>query len=181
LRVRSVYMFSGVFSRQNFRLVGKNATELVYADPNTYSGPDENPDFDSDDELVFMARHLGRIAANNLTEFPSGVKNEFIVEVKIGESSTEILGYIYFFQSDLDTNSMKPVLSQDAGGQKLVNYTFNLVNFHPKYANSREYFDAYKFNCDYPKNMDECHDEIMNPENSWFTSDHYSRHFSENW
>ena len=33
--------------------------QLVYADPNTYSGPDENPNFDKDDEFVFMARHLG--------------------------------------------------------------------------------------------------------------------------
>ena len=31
------------------RIAGKNPTELVYADPNTYSGADEDPMFDSDD------------------------------------------------------------------------------------------------------------------------------------
>lgn len=31
----------------------------VWADAGTYSGPDEDPFFDEDDEFVFMARHLG--------------------------------------------------------------------------------------------------------------------------
>lgn len=42
------------------RIVGRNASDLVYADAKTYSGPDENPLFDEDDELVFMARHTGK-------------------------------------------------------------------------------------------------------------------------
>ena len=41
------------------RTVGRNATELVYADAKTLSGADENPRFDEDDELLFMVRHLG--------------------------------------------------------------------------------------------------------------------------
>ena len=41
------------------RIVGRNATELVYADAKTLSGADENPRFDEDDELLFMVRHLG--------------------------------------------------------------------------------------------------------------------------
>ncbi len=42
-----------------FSTLGRNDTHLVYADATTYSGPDEDATFDSDDELVFMARHLG--------------------------------------------------------------------------------------------------------------------------
>ena len=31
----------------------------MYADPNTYSGVDEDETLDMDDEIVFMARFLG--------------------------------------------------------------------------------------------------------------------------
>ena len=42
------------------RLVGRTVPDaLVYADAKTYSGADEDPNFDADDELVFMARHIG--------------------------------------------------------------------------------------------------------------------------
>ena len=34
-------------------------TTLMYADPGTYSGIDEDDSLDSDDEIVFMARFLG--------------------------------------------------------------------------------------------------------------------------
>jgi hypothetical protein len=46
----------------------------MYADPNTYSGPDEDPNFDSDDELVFMARHLGKTRVGKSTPMPQNVK-----------------------------------------------------------------------------------------------------------
>ena len=42
-----------------YSLIGRDYYDLVYADAGTYSGPDENPLFDEDDEFVFMARHLG--------------------------------------------------------------------------------------------------------------------------
>src|SRR5437667_8832948 len=32
---------------------------LTYTDPSTWTGPDPNPAFDADDELVFMAREAG--------------------------------------------------------------------------------------------------------------------------
>ena len=54
------------FGKQNifpyeyvFRTIGRKKQELVYSDPNTYSGPDEQPLFDFDDELVVMAKDLG--------------------------------------------------------------------------------------------------------------------------
>ena len=57
---------SGQNSHQNysFRLVGRTLPDiLVYADSQTYSGPDADSNFDQDDELVFMARHLGSYRA----------------------------------------------------------------------------------------------------------------------
>ncbi len=55
--------------------MGREDTGLVYADPNTYSGADEDDTFDEDDELVFMARHLGvRYDGNDLEgDLPEGV------------------------------------------------------------------------------------------------------------
>jgi len=38
------------------RIMGREAKALVFADSSTYSGSDENPLFDEDDELALMAR-----------------------------------------------------------------------------------------------------------------------------
>ena len=46
---------------------------------------------------------------------------------------------------------------------------------------SADYFDVYKFACNQPKDVHECFDEVMNPEDSWMKSKYYQRHFAENW
>jgi hypothetical protein len=58
-----------------FSTLGRNDTELVYADPLTWSGPDEDASFDTDDEFVFMARHLGQRydGADIASDLPDGV------------------------------------------------------------------------------------------------------------
>ena len=71
-----------------------------------------------------------------------------------------------------------PLLKSDAG-QKLVNYDFKLLR-EEENLNS-DYFDSYKFDCDQPKDVHECYDEVMNPEDSWMESKFYQRHFAENW
>ena len=61
-----------------YRLIGRNPPPgLVYADSKTYSGPDEDISFDQDDELVFMARHLGTRKAK---------QDEFIFNVSLGNN-----------------------------------------------------------------------------------------------
>ena len=48
-------------------------TALQYADPNTFVGADSDPNFDADDELVFMSTDGGGVpVANDKTE-PAGV------------------------------------------------------------------------------------------------------------
>ena len=42
---------------------------MVWADPLTYSGADNDLLFDDNDELVFMARHLGDVY-DGVTELP---------------------------------------------------------------------------------------------------------------
>ena len=157
------------------RIAGKNPTELVYADPNTYSGADEDPMFDSDDELVFMARHLGEKAEFwNLfgLKFFHLITNfeflEYMAELPIGSSSDGTLGYIYVF---LEPNN--------EFNERLVNYDFKLT----KTTSSNNYFDVYKFTCANPLNDFQCNDGVstMNPEDTWFRSPYYERHFSQNW
>ena len=86
-------------------------------------------------------------------------------------------GYVYFFLSAYDSER-KPILPQDAG-QKLVHYDFQLLTKNEHGSN--DYLDVYKFSCDQPKDVHECFDETMNPEDTWFKSPFYERHFAENW
>ena len=50
----------------------------------------------------------------------------------------------------------------------------------PPNEGSNNYFDVYKFTCDEGTHVS-CKDPVMNPEDSWFTSNSYERHFAENW
>ena len=56
------------------RVLGRNVKELMYADASTYSGPDEDPNFDYDDELTVMAKDLGKVRApSGIVTFPDNV------------------------------------------------------------------------------------------------------------
>ena len=56
------------------RTIGRKQQELVYSDTTTYSGPDEQPLFDTDDELVVMAKDLGDIRPEKLVAKPKYVQ-----------------------------------------------------------------------------------------------------------
>merc|ERR1711963_169990 len=71
------------------RIIGRQKQELVYSDPNTFSGPDEDPTFDFDDELVVMAKDLGDIAPSKSVIRPKNVKEDTMVEVAIADPLTE--------------------------------------------------------------------------------------------
>lgn len=62
-------------------LLGRYEFAELWADTSTYSGPDENPVIDYNDELVFMARHLGDMKPNG---FPAP------------EGTTEVAIFIHF-------------------------------------------------------------------------------------
>ena len=103
-----------------------------------------------------------------------------MVEVAIADPLTDgtIYGFMYLFVSQKIENSGRYLLNQDAN-QRRINYTFSLTTTNTEGSNN--YFDVYKFTCDDAVDIDECKDEIMNPEDSWFTSKSYQRHFAENW
>ena len=48
---------------------------------------------------------------------------------------------------------------------------------------SNDYFDVYNFDCNQINDIHTCKDEVneMNPEDTWFSSPHYQRHFTQNW
>lgn len=165
----------------------------MYADTSTYSGPDENPMIDEDDELVFMARHLGDQKPGGAV-FPAGTKpvkkllnenyvlhlqlklfQDFELELEIMDPLTgSTIGFLYIYENDGS-------LQQDANN-RLVDYQFNLTKTDENGSNN--YFDVYMHNCSMGAHGGEyeCRDtESMNPEDTWFKSDFYERHFAENW
>ena len=152
------------------RIVGKNPTELVYADPKTFSGADEDPNFDGDDELVFMARHLGVKADPKSRHGMNSRLDKPVVEIAVGNRDT-VIGYVYvFIEESNDFN------------EKLVDYEFKLTK-EDSNTGSHDYFDVYNYHCPTWQSIHTCKDEVdeMNPEDTWFRSPHYHRHFSQNW
>ena len=103
-----------------------------------------------------------------------------MVEVAIADPLTDgtIYGFMYLFVTEKDKATGSYVLQQDAGDRR-INYTFSLTTKNEEGSNN--YFDVYKFTCDDPNGIHGCKDDVMNPENSWFTSNTYQRHFAENW
>ena len=145
---RKVVDFGDVYNG----LYGVGVTTPAYADPNTYCGPDTDPAFDGDDELVFMAKDAGDQPAPGAGE-PSGVIAGTGVALTLSDSLDTGVGYIYLFRTD---GSLVP----DAG-QDYVTYTFDLL--------AGEYIPDYDL-ADGP-----------NPEDSEAYTDHYRTHFSDRW
>ena len=106
-----------------------------------------------------------------------------MVEVAIADplNDDNIFGFFYLFLSEfvVANGRHQYVLTQDAG-QIRVNYTFDLTTIDPD-TGSNNYFDVYKFSCDEFNGIHVCNDDVMNPEDSWFVSNTYQRHFAENW
>ena len=107
---------------------------MVYADPKTFSGPDEDPHFDGDDEFVFMARHLGVKADPSTIPGLKSKLQDPLVEIAIGVVDT-VIGYVYvFIEESNDFN------------EKLVDYEFKLTKEDAS-TGSHDYFDVYNYQC----------------------------------
>ena len=85
-----------------------------------------------------------------------------------------VVSYVYLYRTLEDT-----VWDQSAGFD-YVYYGFKLNNTGPK--GTHEYFDAYKPHCSVDDGRYECEDPYpLNPEDSWFSSLFYERHWAQNW
>ncbi len=125
---------------------------LAYADANTLVGADENPAFDEDDELVFIAGEAGDLAAASAGR-PSGALDKPAALLKISAPDSQTAVYVYIFQSD---GSLSP-----SGGQPNIDYQFKLK--------SGAYPASYKFA------------KGANPEDSTVRTAFDQVHFSVRW
>jgi len=91
-----------------------NPKILMYCDPSTFTGNDPNPNFDPDDELVFMAKDAGGQSDGST---PAGVVAGSCREILITDPISGV-GYVYLFQN---AGSL-----QQGAGLSYVSYTSNL-------------------------------------------------------
>jgi hypothetical protein len=89
---------------------------MQYNDPGTFTGADTNPQFDGDDELVFMAFDAGSKAPGHE---PAGVISGSGLELQIADPLDTGVGYVYLF---LTNGSLDP-----GAGQQYVSYVFNVI------------------------------------------------------
>ena len=94
-------------------------TFLAYTDSSTFTGVDPEPTFDSNDELVFMARDTGDPAPWN-TPDPPGVIEGSRVRLLVHDPLGPTDAYLYLFIRD-GTNPFPPDVPY-------VNYSFNLLS-----------------------------------------------------
>ncbi len=124
---------------------------VTYADTSTFTGPDNDPLFDADDELVLRAGDAGWPAPGVLE--PTGTIPGSGLELAIGDPLTGGSAYAYLFESD---GSLDP-----AAGVDPISYTFVLLSG------------------DYKTTYDTMNGP--NPEDSVVSTAAYSVHFSDRW
>jgi hypothetical protein len=128
-----------------------NVQVNVYADPNTFTGADTDPNLDADDEIAFMTRDAGGPRGDRAA--PTGTTGN-PVEIKLDDPmAAGQTGYVYLFASN---GSLDP-----GAGKQYVNYQFRL--------NSGDYRTTYN------------RTNGPNPENSTVTGASYTTHFSDRW
>lgn len=106
---------------------------LVYTDPETFTGSDNDPTFDENDELVFMAKDAGNAYSGQ--PLPTGTLSGGL-EVHLYDPLTDAEAYFYLFEQD-------GTLDQDAGAD-YVDYSYSLLN--------GEFQSAYTINFYNPEN-----------------------------
>ena len=85
------------------------------------------------------------------------------------------MGYLYLFTLQSGNSDINP-----GAGEQLVEYKFNLTKTGPGGTNA--YLDAYEVHCNVFDGTYECEDAYpKNPEDTWFKSPYYERHFAQNW
>jgi len=124
----------------------------TYTDAGTYVGADSDPLFDTDDELVFMAKDAGSQAPPQAS-LPAGVVPGSGLRLRLHDPLDDAVGFVYLFETD---GSLTPDAEAD-----YVSYTFHL--------------DAGSYPADYDLANG------PNPEDSLASSALYETHFSDRW
>jgi hypothetical protein len=126
-------------------------TVLTYTDTSTFTGPDPDPTFDADDELVFMVADAG-LKAEGVFE-PVGVVDGSGLELTIIDPLGPDTAFVYLFES---LGTLKPGAEADS-----IPYDFDLL--------SGNYKSTYNTMSG------------PNPEDSEVVTSTYRVHFSDRW
>ncbi len=127
-----------------------------YADAQTFIGSDPDPDFDTNDELAFMARDAGPQLTSCVAP-PTGTAGDPCELALQDPTNNAVLGYIYLFQK---SGNLDP-----GAGVDLVSYDFGFGNYDMS---------------DYIALYDECNGQF-NMENSAVSSANYFLRFTGRW
>src|SRR5262245_54037468 len=147
---RAVVDFQNIY---NDPTLPSGSTILTYTDPATWTGPDPDPTFDADDEVVFMAKEVGDLGT--AIPEPAGTIAGSGVQVSVHNPINGRDGYVFLFQSD---GSLDP----GPGADPVTDGFFLMPSGAP-------YKTQYNTRTG------------PNPENTLITSAHYSVHFSDRW
>lgn len=134
-------------------MFNNRASIVTYVDSETFVGADNDPSFDHNDELVFMAKDVGSPISGVYTE-PNGVIPDSGMELHIEDPLGEILGYVYLFQVD---NGHENTVADAA----YVDYQFDLIQ--GEYLSQYELLNGF------------------NPETSAISTPYYTHTFSDRW
>lgn len=137
----------------------------MYCDPDTFTGPDSNPAFDVNDELVFMADDAGDRGPAN--ELPPSILERSGVEVALLDPLTGQTAYVYLFLQD---GSLDP-----SAGIAYVGYEFDLLS-----GDYRSTYNTAGTNVATGFKNDD-HGRQLNPEDSVIRTAVYERHWSYRW
>lgn len=128
----------------------------VYADPKTRTGADGNPLLDSNDEIAFMARDLGRMVTSGSRPGPSGTSGPS-ARVTVTDPRDGGQGWLYLFRS---TGKRVP-----SAGRSYVDFDFRLAEL-PAGTSIRDGYGYANSN---------------NPEDTSVETRNYSAHSTDRW
>lgn len=150
--------------RQGHQAGGRPFSNVAYADPNTFAGPDSDPALDGNDEIAAMAMDAGDGTPDG-TKDPGGVEAGSRVELRIVDSvDPGPTRFLYLFRSN---GSLDP-----AAGKDYVDYDFKLL--------SGDYKTTYVFS-GVPNGDSTQSGAPGNPEDSTVNTDYYSAHLGARW
>lgn len=151
------------------------ASFLAYTDEDTYTGGDPLPNFDADDELVFLARDAGGKAPANAPA-PANVDPGSGIELVLENPPGLTGGPAYFYLFTSSTNAQPP--------SSEVDYSFVLTASQQPACVSAQCTDPLD-----PDQTYKCYYDTtdgvglgnLNPEQSSIESDYYRLHFRGRW
>ncbi|MEM8600529.1 MAG: hypothetical protein AAGF99_11460 [Bacteroidota bacterium] len=128
----------------------------------TLIGPDSNPRFDADDEVVFMARFAGAVAPPDAA--PDGADAETRTSVRVGEEASP--RYVYLFAIPRGT-------AVPRSNERLVEMDVSLLN--------GVFPDAYDFRGVAVSGIESGDDLGSNPETTVVETAHYQMRIRDRW